>query len=374
MHTHPVVTAAFDSGNIEVLDAGDPAGIRLAIRPDSKAAYHQWFHFRVSCAPGTDLVLRLENAGSSSYPRGWEGYSAVVSEDRLAWRRAETAYEGGVLTIRYRATGSLVWFAAFAPYPLERHHDLVARVAAAPGVRHAVLATTADGHDLDLLTIGEGPAPVWTIARQHPGEAMAEWWMEGFLARLADPADALARALRGKATFHVVPNMNPDGTKRGHLRTNAHGVDLNRAWATPDPATAPEVFHVAARMRETGVALALDVHGEEGLPWVFLAGPDGVPSRTERQAALTSLLRTSWIAACPDLQAEHGYPSAAPGKADLRIGCNWIAETFGCPAGTLEMPFKDNSNAPDPVAGWSPARSMRLGAAALDAIAAVLAA
>lgn len=369
-----VVSAAFDSGNIEVVDAADPAGIRLAIRPDGKAAYHQWFHFRVSCVPGQDLVLRIVNAGASSYPRGWEGYRAVCSEDRQTWRRTDTSYEGGVLTIRHRAVGTLVWFAAFAPYPLERHHDLVARIAAAPGVRHDVLATTADGNDLDLLSIGEGAVPVWAIARQHPGEAMAEWWMEGFLGRLTDPADALARTLRAKATFHAVPNMNPDGTKRGHLRTNAHGVDLNRAWAAPDAATAPEVFNVAAKMRATGVALALDVHGEEGLPWVFLASPDGVPSRTERQAALVTLLRNSWIAACPDLQAEHGYPSAVPGKGDLRIGCNWIAETFGCPAGTLEMPFKDNSAAPDPVEGWSPARSMRLGAAALDAIAAVLAA
>src|SRR3546814_4092300 len=69
---------------------------------------------------------------------------------------------------------------------------------------------------------------VWLYARQHPGETMAEWWMEGALERLTDVADPVARSLRRKARFHIVPNMNPDGSFRGHLRTNAAGVNLNR--------------------------------------------------------------------------------------------------------------------------------------------------
>ena len=35
---------------------------------------------------------------------------------------------------------------------------------------------------------------------------------------------------------------------------------------------------------------------------------------------------------------------------------------------TLEMPFKDSADLPDPEAGWSPERSMRLGASALEAV------
>lgn len=33
---------------------------------------------------------------------------------------------------------------------------------------------------------------MWIVARQHPGESMAEWWCEGLLKRLVDPHDALA--------------------------------------------------------------------------------------------------------------------------------------------------------------------------------------
>jgi murein tripeptide amidase MpaA len=49
---------------------------------------------------------------------------------------------------------------------------------------------------------------------------------------LAQVADGLAVRLRRAYTFHIVPNMCPDGSVRGHLRTNACGANLNREWAT----------------------------------------------------------------------------------------------------------------------------------------------
>lgn len=57
--------------------------------------------------------------------------------------------------------------------------------------------------------------------------------MEGMIQRLLDENDTVARALLEKAVLYVVPNMNPDGGIRGHLRTNAVGVNLNREWQTP---------------------------------------------------------------------------------------------------------------------------------------------
>ncbi|MCQ6508072.1 M14 family zinc carboxypeptidase, partial [Vibrio parahaemolyticus] len=77
---------------------------------------------------------------------------------------------------------------------------------------------------------------------QHPGETMAEWFMEGMIQRLLDENDKVARALLEKAVLYVVPNMNPDGVIRGHLRTNAVGVNLNSEWQKPSMEKIPEVF------------------------------------------------------------------------------------------------------------------------------------
>ena len=369
------ISSAFDSGNIVVAEAGDPGAVKLEIRKDANSDFYQWFHFRVTGVRGVPLGLSIANAAGAAYPKGWDGYRAVASYDRQDWFRVPTDYTDGALTIRHTPERDSVWYAYFAPYSMERHADLVARIAGHDGVRLDVLGQTLDGQDIDLLTIGkagEDKRVCWLVARQHPGESMAEWWMEGFLDRLVDGADPVARALRRHAVFHVVPNMNPDGSRRGHLRTNAAGANLNREWAEPTPEKSPEVFHVRARMQETGCDFALDVHGDEALPYNFLAGMLGIPSLSERQTALYDAFSAALLRASPDFQTTKGYPAALPGKGNLTMCSKWVAERFGCLAATLEMPFKDTIDSPDERHGWSPARCRRFGAAALDALHSVI--
>lgn len=44
--------------------------------------------------------------------------------------------------------------------------------------------------------------------------------------------------------------MNPDGSWRGHLRTNASGANLNREWLEPSKERSPEVLAVRNFMDE----------------------------------------------------------------------------------------------------------------------------
>lgn len=369
------VSAAFDAGNIDVVSASDPGDVRLAIRADASSEHRQWFYFRITGARGVPLTLKITNAGACSYPNAWIGSRAVVSSDRQSWTRADTEYVDGELIISITPSSDTLSVAYFAPFSHERHLDLVDRTAATAGVVHSVLGRTLDGRDLDLLTFGE-PGPerrsIWVIGRQHPGETMASFWMEGFLARLADPEDALARQLRERAVIYVVPHMNPDGAIRGHLRTNAAGVNLNRVWDAPDLQTCPEVKLVRDAMDRTGVDLCLDVHGDEELPYTFVSGAEGIPGWSARLAGLQDTFCDAYERANPDFQRVHGYPIDAPGSGNMSMCTNQVAERFDALAMTLEMPFKDNADAPDPVRGWSPGRCQRMGASAVDPIMAVL--
>jgi len=362
------ISADFDGGNIEVL-GGENGRFDLAIRPDSNAHFYQWFYFRVDGAAGQALDLRLTNAGGSAYPDGWPGYAARVSSDNADWTCAETSYADGVLTIRHTPATDSAWFAYFAPYDSERHAALVARYAALAEVRHDVLGHSLDGRPLDRLRFGKGDVQVWLYARQHPGETMAEWWMEGALAWLAGPD---AAPLLTAATVHVIPNMNPDGSARGHLRTNAAGTDLNREWAGPTAERSPEILHVLEAMTASGVDFAMDVHGDEAIPYVFIAGFDGIPSLDPRQATLYRIYTDSLHLRTRDFQRTHGYPKAASGRANLAMSTNALAEHFGAVAMTLEMPFKDHNDAPDPLRGWSPERSRKLGEDCLSTLAGML--
>ncbi len=78
------------------------------------------------------------------------------------------------------------------------------------------------------------------------------WYLDELLLRCANGADQ---------------NMNPDGSARGHLRTNAVGSNLNREWATPSTEFSPEVLCVRNEMEKQGVDYCLDVHGDEGHPY-----------------------------------------------------------------------------------------------------------
>lgn len=373
-----VITIAdnFDSGNIECLDAGDPGNIRLAIRKDEgPEGFFQWFHFRMTGARGVECRLVIENAGQASYTKGWEGYRACASYDRDEWFRIDTEYRDGALILSITPEADSVYFAYFAPYSRERHRDLVAACQTDPKCRLEVLGRTVDGEEIDLLVIGDetpGKLKLWTIARQHPGESMAEWWMEGFLDRILDPDDPIARTILDRGVMYVVPNMNPDGSRRGHLRNNAAGKNLNRVWADPDIETSPEVYFVEGKMTETGVDFSLDVHGDEGLPYNFIAGADAIPNVTESQISNRETYEAALLRANPDFQREHGYPKAQPGQANMKLCSAHIASKFDCLSMTLEMPFKDNANAPDPIYGWSPERCRKLGASGLDALAAVI--
>ncbi|WP_372932274.1 M14 family metallopeptidase, partial [Shewanella putrefaciens] len=213
---------------------------------------------------------------------------------------------------------------------------------------------------------------IWITARQHPGETMAEWLVEGLINRLLDNDCPTAKSLLDKANFYIVPNMNPDGSVRGHLRTNAVGVNLNREWQSPSLEKSPEVYHVVNKMKQIGVDLFYDVHGDEGLPYVFLAGCEGVPTYSDRLAQLQADFSQALTLASADFQTQFGYAKDEPGQANLTVASNWVAQTFECLSNTLEMPFKDNNNLPDPFVGWSPERSIYLGEASLIAMLAVV--
>lgn len=371
------IDAEFDAGNIRVLSMNEPHRVTLEITKDAGDEHAQWFYFRVRGAAGVDCQFCIVNAGKCSYPAGWEDYRAVASTDGEHWFRVPTTYESGELRIQHRPTSDKIYYAYFAPYSFARHQSLLDESAAKAGVQMMHLTETIDGRPLDGLIIdpadGSTPAKTaWIVARQHPGETMAEWWMEGFLDRLLDPNDEVAQRLRQSMRFYVVPNMNPDGSVRGHLRCNAVGANLNREWVNPAPERSPEVLAVRNAMDETGVDFCIDVHGDEALPYNFISAAEGIPGWTPRLNALTEAFKEAYEVANPDFQRVYGYPLDKPGEGNLTMCSNQVAQRFDCLATTLEMPFKDNANAPDAAVGWSPERSRQLGRSVLEAIDVVL--
>ncbi|MDQ2820983.1 MAG: M14-type cytosolic carboxypeptidase [Pseudomonadota bacterium] len=364
------ISQLFDSGAVDVVQADSAARIDLNLRSDSHADIHQWFHFRLQGARGQACTMRFLNAGQATYPKGFEGYQVAASYDTETWFRVPTSFDGQVMTVTHTPELDSVYYAYFEPYSWERHLRLLGEIAENPLARVSDIGSTVDGRDMNLVTIGNPSAQkkIWVIARQHPGETMAEWFVEGMLDALLDPAHPFGRQLLKESVFYVVPNMNPDGSARGNLRTNAAGANLNREWLNPTMERSPEVFLVKQKMHEIGCDLFLDVHGDEGLPYVFVAGSEALPNFSDAQAAAQRRFMDDFKIASPDFQDVHGYPPAPYTDEVLTMGSPHITHAFGCLSLTLELPFKDNANDPDEQVGWDGARSARLGAAVLQPV------
>lgn len=373
--TKILISDHFDSGNIDIIDASDPSNIKLAIAKDNASDFLQWFHFRLEAPVGETCTVHIINAGKSSYIGGWPNYNVCTSWDRDDWFRTPSEYNNGVLSFTIEMTQNSVYFAYFTPYSHERHLDLLSWAQGDARVKSETLGHTLDGRAMSLLRLSETAKPkhkVWVIARQHPGESMAEWFIEGLLHALLEQHNPQARKLLHDTEFFIVPNMNPDGSVRGNLRTNAAGANLNREWAEPTMDKSPEVYLVRERMLLEGGDVFLDIHGDEELPYNFVAGCEGNPSYDDKHAELETLFKNTYMAISPDFQDTHGYPKDEPGKGDLRIAANWMGEQFKTLSFTIEMPFKDNADLPNEAVGWSGERSAKLGADVLFPIAKVL--
>lgn len=367
------ISDQFDAGAIEVVSALRPAEIELNLRKDSQADFSQWFYFRLQGARNEACTIRVLNAGQATYPDGWVDYQAVASYDRENWFRVPTHYDGQVLSLQHTPERNSVYYAYFEPYSWERHLRLLGKAEDSALARVEDVGSTVEGRDMNVLVIGT-PAPgkkkIWIIARQHPGETMAEWFVEGMVDALLDAANPQARLLLQHAVLYIVPNMNPDGAVRGNLRTNAAGANLNREWMTPSPERSPEVYAVRKRIHETGCDIFLDIHGDEGLPYVFVAGCEMLEGFSETQAAEQQAFVASLQQASPDFQTKFGYAGDKYHADLLKLASKYIGHTFGCISLTLEMPFKDNALLPDAQVGWNGARSAMLGKAMLQALAA----
>ena len=374
------IDSSFEGGSIEILDASNPGNVRLNLKRDPDAEESYWFYFRLSGARGTTCRLVIENAGGAfrlaeregtDVPGPYQDYRACGSADLDAWFRVPTAFEDGQLVITVTPDRDSFFLASFPPYSHERHNHLIARASAASHVTATVLCRTPDGNSIDLLQIGEAREDrtvCWVTARQHPCETMAEWFAEGLIDRLVDPNDFLARKLLDECVFYVVPCMNPDGARRGNTRRNGGNVDLNREWVEPSIEVSPEVFHVRNLMHRTGVDFYMDVHGDEELPCVFLAGPLEVPSLTAAMRENFQAFQRALQQVDPDYRTGYPYPGGPPPTANLQMAWNYVGEAFQCLSILVEQPFKDCQHALDAQKGYSLERARLLGAASLAAL------
>ncbi|MCA0458723.1 MAG: hypothetical protein LCI00_32515 [Chloroflexi bacterium] len=344
------IEADFECGNAIVEQVSDTEAV-INIRPDSNAQYFQWFHFRVTGEAGKLRTFTLANAKVASYPHAWNGYRALASYNGTDWFRVQTCYTEGKLTIRHRATQTSTTYTFFVPY-FEAQREQLLDDCAKAGERRLIV-NTPNNRPVEMIVFGNPNAKrkAWVIARQHAGEPMAEYCIDGLMRRLADGQDELVKQLfEADIAFFCIPNVNPDGSAFGNLRANAAGIDLNRDWKQGVEPKSVEVGAILRVMEAEGVDFFYDIHGDEASQYVWLVQPHAeliVEDNKPLQEGMETFVRERYAEYGPDpiydIPANENDPLPKP--ADTGMAIDYVAWRFKCPSLIVELPFKDTIGA-----------------------------
>ena len=79
-------------------------------------------------------------------------------------------------------------------------------------------------------------------------KAPSSWMMKGFMDFITGDS-FVAKKLRHKFIFKIVPMLNPDGVIVGNTRSSLTGRDLNRQYRTVIRETYPSIWNTKAMIK-----------------------------------------------------------------------------------------------------------------------------
>lgn len=85
-------------------------------------------------------------------------------------------------------------------------------------------------------------------ARVHPSETPSSWMMKGLMDFITGDS-TVAKRLRHKFIFKLIPMLNPDGVIVGNSRNSLTGKDLNRQYRTVIRETYPSIWYTKALIK-----------------------------------------------------------------------------------------------------------------------------
>ncbi|XP_016969324.1 cytosolic carboxypeptidase Nna1 isoform X3 [Drosophila rhopaloa] len=308
----------FESGNLAKAVQITPTYYELYLRPDLYTSRSkQWFYFRVRRTRRKMLyrfsIVNLVKS-DSLYNDGMQPvmYSTLGAKDKSeGWRRCgdnicyyrnddESASNSAneddednstytlTFTIEFEQDDDTVFFAHSYPYTYSDLQDYLMEIQRHPVkskfCKLRLLCRTLAGNNVYYLTVTAPSSneenmrrkkSIVVSARVHPSETPASWMMKGLMDFITGDT-TVAKRLRHKFIFKLVPMLNPDGVIVGNTRNSLTGKDLNRQYRTVIRETYPSIWYTKAMIRrlieECGVAMYCDMHAHSRKHNIFIYG------------------------------------------------------------------------------------------------------
>jgi hypothetical protein len=280
-HKSPIISSNFDSGSIKILsikNSGRNFQFNLSlqkeiIREGNKSQY--WFYFKVSNV--LNRVCHFSLKTHIDCNNGFKKLGVATSYDNKIWFRTKTTQKNKRKTCKnkhntfinksthevnwkFKPKKNIIWFAYYVPYPLERIYKLGNSLSKKSFIKQKIIGYSNLKKPIKMLTIGDYGKNVWLICRQHPGETIASWILEGFLKKIISPIP--------NVKLRIILTLNPDGIFLGNWYSNKKGINLNLDWKSTK---SKEVKCLSKLLDKQYNDLIVDVHGDEECNKHFLS-------------------------------------------------------------------------------------------------------
>ncbi|KAL7742899.1 hypothetical protein ACLKA6_016259 [Drosophila palustris] len=307
----------FESGNLAKAVQITPTYYELYLRPDLYTSRSkQWFYFRVRRTHRNMLyrfsIVNLVKS-DSLYNDGMRPvmYSTLGAKEKSeGWRRCgnnisyyrnddesnnntndedeDNSSYTLTFTIEFEHDDDTVYFAHSYPYTYSDLQDYLMEIQRHPVkskfCKLRLLCRTLAGNNVYYLTVtapsnnednARRKKSIVVSARVHPSETPSSWMMKGLMDFITGDT-TVAKRLRHKFIFKLVPMLNPDGVIVGNTRNSLTGKDLNRQYRTVIRETYPSIWYTKAMIRrlieECGVAMYCDMHAHSRKHNIFIYG------------------------------------------------------------------------------------------------------
>ena len=326
VQTHPGCSGAgvsvdgeFEQAGFDACTIGEDGNVVLHIRPETEPINPSpWYAARL-----TQPVLAYRRV-LLSYQGVRHRYHPWFSTDGRNWQQLTYAVapdSADRVSVPLPAFTGRAYLSAQPLVPIAAVSGRWAQLVADGKVVAMAGGTSVEGRAVPLFRAGLADAPrLHVIAtRQHPPETGGAAAFDAFATHVLDILGS--RSCASDAILFA-PILNPDGIARGHWRTNAGLVDLNRDWgrfAQPETRAVGTVINDAAR--EATIVSVLDFHStRDGAIYV------------SRTADARASAFASAVAAGTGLAV---IETRSAGSETLK---SWSESAFGSASFTVELP------------------------------------
>ncbi|XP_065366322.1 cytosolic carboxypeptidase Nna1 isoform X3 [Calliphora vicina] len=305
----------FESGNLAKAIQITPTYYELYLRPDLYTSRSkQWFYFRVKRTK-KNMIYRFSIVNliksDSLYNEGMRPvmYSNTNAKTKnVGWKRcgdnicyyrndddsqpSEDDEDNSSYTltfnIEFEHDNDTVFFAHSYPYTYSDLQDYLMEIQKNPikskFCKLRLLCRTLAGNNVYYLTVTTPVAneeimkrkkSIVVSARVHPSETPSSWMMKGLMDFITGES-SVAKRLRHKFIFKLIPMLNPDGVIVGNTRNSLTGKDLNRQYRTVIRETYPSIWYTKALIKrlidDCGVSMYCDMHAHSRRHNIFIYG------------------------------------------------------------------------------------------------------